>query len=226
MAGMNSGLYLNKQQVAFIIHPKQNNKYPNINKKCRGIVRIRNKTMYLLHSYLRVPFSGKVLFSFKRLKISAKKPWKTSSSAASNFSPFFFSPRLALSFSSSLCHSSSKKHLPPLKNSLPSPLKYPSTNTSQKTPVLLQLPTSNQHPAPPCQWICSNRKYTLLTNSQNISMPRVKLSLAPQFHHLLLWPPTTRRHVALWDCDTWQNRLPERWGPKWGSTIMLFNILK
>ena len=56
------------------IHPKQTNKYPDINKKCRGIVRIQNKTMYLLHSYLRVPFSGKVLFSFKCLKISVKKP--------------------------------------------------------------------------------------------------------------------------------------------------------
>ena len=124
-----------------------------------------------------------------------------------------------LSLSSSLCNSPPLKNTSPSKNSLPSPPKYPSTNTSQKAPALLQLSASNQHPAPPCQWICSNRKYTLLTNSQNISMPRVKLSLAPQFHHLLLWPPTTRRHVALWDCDTWQNRLPERWGPKWRSTI-------
>ena len=29
-------------------------------------------------------------------------------------------------------------------------------------------------------------KYTLLTNGQNISMPRVKLSLVPQFHYLIL----------------------------------------
>ena len=43
MVGMNLGLYLNKQQVAFIIHPKQNNKYPNINKQCRGIARIQIK---------------------------------------------------------------------------------------------------------------------------------------------------------------------------------------
>ena len=78
MASMSSRLYINKQQVAFIIHPKQTNKYPDIKKKCREIVRIQNKTMYLLHPYLRVPFSGKVLFSFKRLKISIKKPWKTS----------------------------------------------------------------------------------------------------------------------------------------------------
>ena len=42
----------------------------------------------------------------------------------------------------------------------------------------------------------------LPSNGQNISMPRVKLSLAPQFHYLTLWPPTTRRHVAPWDCDT------------------------
>ena len=77
MAGMNSRLYLNKQQVAFIIHPKQNNKYPNINKQCREIARIQNKTMYLLHSYLRVPFSGNVLFpsnASKSLLKSHEKP--------------------------------------------------------------------------------------------------------------------------------------------------------
>ena len=43
MASMNSGSYLNKQQVAFIIHPKQNNKYPNINKQRREIARIQIK---------------------------------------------------------------------------------------------------------------------------------------------------------------------------------------
>ena len=59
---MSSRFYINKQQVAFIIHPKQTNGYPNINKKCRGIARIRNQTINLLHSYLRVPFSSKVLF--------------------------------------------------------------------------------------------------------------------------------------------------------------------
>ena len=62
MANMSSRFYINKQQVAFIIHPKQTNGYPNINKKCRGIARIRNQTINLLHSYLRVPFSSKVLF--------------------------------------------------------------------------------------------------------------------------------------------------------------------
>ena len=78
---------------------------------------------------------------------------------------------------------------------------------------------------PPHANISSNRKYTLLTNGQNISMPRVKLSLTPQFHYLILWPPTTRWHVALWDCDTWQNRLPDRWGPKWGSTMTFLQWL-
>ena len=50
-------------------------------------------------------------------------------------------------------------------------------------------------------------------------MPRVKLSLAPQFHYLILWPPTTRRHVALWDCDTWQNRLHKKRAPNGGLQI-------
>ena len=49
---------------------------------------------------------------------------------------------------------------------------------------------------------CSSTETYLLSNGQNISMPRVKLSLAHQFHYLTLWPPTTRRHVAPWDCDT------------------------
>ena len=71
------------------------------------------------------------------------------------------------------------------------------------------------------QRIPSNRKNTLLTNGQNISMPRVKLSLAPQFHYLILWPPTTRRHVAPWDRDTWQNWAAQKTSPKWGSTSML-----
>ena len=65
---MNARLYLNKQQVAFIIHSKQISKISI--RKCRGIARIRNKPQpvafmgqqesesnhSLLHSYLRKSF--------------------------------------------------------------------------------------------------------------------------------------------------------------------------
>ncbi|RVX06089.1 hypothetical protein CK203_018813 [Vitis vinifera] len=39
-------------------------------------------------------------------------------------------------------------------------------------------------------------------------MPHVKLSLAPQFHHLFLWPPTARRHVAPWEPSTCKESYP------------------
>ena len=71
MANTSSRLYINKQQVAFIIHPKQTNKHPNINKKCREIVKIRNQTISHLHPYLSEAFLSEALFSSKRLKSSS-----------------------------------------------------------------------------------------------------------------------------------------------------------
>ena len=69
---MNSGLYLNKQQVAFIIHPKQTNQHSNINKRHRRVINNQKQSISLQHSYMRKSFSSKVLFSFKQLNSSSK----------------------------------------------------------------------------------------------------------------------------------------------------------
>ena len=66
MASMNSRLYLNKQQST----PSKTTNIQNINKKkMQRDSKDLNLTMNLLHSYLRIPFSPKALFSFRCLKI-------------------------------------------------------------------------------------------------------------------------------------------------------------
>lgn len=65
MANVNARFHLNKQLVAFNIHPKQTKQHADINRKCRGIMRNQNKTINLLPSYLRMSFSSEVLFPCK-----------------------------------------------------------------------------------------------------------------------------------------------------------------
>ena len=49
-----------------------------------------------------------------------------------------------------------------------------------------------------------------------IFLPRVDLSLVLQFHYSDSQQPTRNQHVALWNCDTWQNRLHENRAPYGG----------
>ena len=72
MASMNSRLYLNKQQST----PSKTTNIQNINKKkMQRDSKDLNLTMNLLHSYLRIPFSPKALFSFRRPKSHLQCQW-------------------------------------------------------------------------------------------------------------------------------------------------------
>ena len=109
--------------------------------------------------------------------------------------------------------SSSKIFLPFLLQPPFSNLSIPKNISNGRASLPHYPAAARRNPLPTfaCSWLsytplqllsCSSTETHFLSNSQNISMPRVKLSLAPQFHYLTLWPPTTRRHVAPWDCDT------------------------
>ena len=91
---MNSGLYLNKQQST----PSKTTNIQNINKKMLGDSKEPNQTINLLHSYLRVPFSSKSLFSFKRLKSTsnANESNKTMKLSSSTLQAYNY-PSLSLS---------------------------------------------------------------------------------------------------------------------------------
>ena len=84
-------------------------------------------------------------------------------------------------------------------SSPPSPSKGSPPKYLQAAPCLIFLPFSlaaSPIVYPPA--LCHrNTAISLIHNGQNISMPRVKLSLASQFHYLILWPPIMRRHMTL-----------------------------
>ena len=122
---MGSRLYINKQQVAFIIHPKQTNKYPDINKKCREIAKIQNKTIYLLHSYLRVnPFPVRLCSALSALspppmpmKLASLHPCNSLTSSPKKTSSgflFFQAKQSPQKSPSTLCSFLRPKTSPPL----------------------------------------------------------------------------------------------------------------
>ena len=98
---------------------------------------------------------------------------------------------------------------PPGKES-PPPLQHPRlyilTNSEKHPP--LQLPETLLHNGF-CRFL-------------GIFLPRVDLSLVLQFHYSDSQQPTRNQHMALWNCDTWQNRLHENRAPYGGLQYDIF----
>ena len=115
-----------------------------------------------------------------------------------------------------------------LKKKMPPPLSssFLATEYPQKPPLLSSL-AQNFPPSSPPKFqnpLLSNglpcKKNAPLLNIP----PGVQLSFAPQFHYLILWPPTTRRHVAPWEPSTWQNNCRKcmKMSPKTGVYTLVY----
>ena len=174
MAGMNSGLYLNKQQVAFIIHPKQNNTHPNINKQCRGIIRIQTKQeISCIHTWEN-------LFPVRLCSATNTSSSPLKSTKLMRQQHLFYSPNTQLcplALSPQTCLSCLLQPACSPKN----PLSQKSTSLSEN----ISNGSSQDHP-PPCSWPATpqQKRTPPITDSESPAYPpiAVAFSFVHQLH--------------------------------------------
>ena len=146
--------------------------------------------------------------------------------------PSFCSPPLWPRILSSSITSPETLVLPPALNIQLTPPECLSLNSPKTYLPATPLPLSDFSPIsllqPPRLYILTNSEKhpplqlpeTLLHNGfcrfLGIFLPRVDLSLVLQFHYSDSQQPTRNQHMALWNCDTWQNRLHENRAPYGG----------
>ena len=146
--------------------------------------------------------------------------------------PSFCSPPLWPRILSSSVTSPETLVLPPALNIQLTPPECLSLNSPKTYLPATPLPLSDFSPfsllQPPRLYILTNSEKhpplqlpeTLLHNGfcrfLGIFLPRVDLSLVLQFHYSDSQQPTRNQHMALWNCDTWQNRLHENRAPYGG----------
>ena len=118
---MSLGLYLNKQQVAFLIHPKQTNKYSNINKRYGREVTAKN-------------INKLAVTILEEVFLQQKKPTELQAFSPENPS--------ATLLSTKLLPLTQRTFLDPLHSSLLSP-SFPSSFPSYPRPSLAQQATTS-----------------------------------------------------------------------------------
>ena len=148
-------------------------------------------------------------------KISVKQPWKTSSSAASNFylPPLWFFPSNT-----------------PLSNRKDTPISchsylflfFSSVTAFIFLPDLPLQPALQQQPTFLFQALSLHYSAAFPKHSSNgqTTFTGVNPWLLLQATNLIPHQPTMHGHVAPWDCDTWQNQAAENEPPNGGLQLV------